>query len=135
MGAWSYGVFDDDTAYEFTADIHEGDAVRFFNESFTAALNADYVGIDEAHAVTVSAAYIDAILNGTHYGHDEQETFDTFVIANKNLPVGDLKPLAMQALEKVMGIQSELAEVWMDNALLYPKWKESLTALITRLET
>ena len=126
--------FDDDTAYDFTSDIQEGDAPAFFRQSFEAAVATDYIGIDEGHAVTVSAAYVDAILNGTPYRHDEQETFDAFVAANKNLPVNDLKAFAIKALQKVMGPQSELAELWMDNAALYPKWTESLVSLIKRLE-
>ena len=134
MGAWGYGVFDDDTAYDFTTDIQEGDAVHFFRESFQTALKADYIGIDEGHAVTVSAAYMDAILNGTTYRHDEQEAFEVFVARHKNLNVSDLKPLAISALRKVMGPQSELVDVWIDHAELYQKWRETLASLIKRLE-
>ena len=38
MGAWSFGIFDDDTAYEFTGEIIN-DAKSFFKASFELAIN------------------------------------------------------------------------------------------------
>ncbi len=34
MGAWDYGIFDDDTAYDFTDEI-KSNAKEFFKTSFS----------------------------------------------------------------------------------------------------
>lgn len=138
MGAWDYGIFDDDTAYDFTDEI-KTDAKAFFKTSFEEALAADYLEYDACHKVTVSAAYMDNLLNGTQYRTDSNDQTDegnvnTFSSLHKNLDVSNLKTLAIQALMKVLSDDSELNELWRDNEELYPKWRQNLEDLIKRLK-
>ncbi|MCP4138174.1 MAG: DUF4259 domain-containing protein [bacterium] len=137
MGAWDYGIFDDDTAYDFVDEI-KGDAKNFFKSSFEKAINADYLEYDDCHAVTVSAAYMDNLLHGTTYRTDSADETDEsnvnmFGALHKDLQVDDLKKIAAAALEKVMSDNSELKELWSDNDELFPKWKNNLELLIKRL--
>lgn len=137
MGAWDYGIFDDDTAYYFFDEITE-DAEVFFQSSFENALESDYLEYDECHAVTVSAAYMDHLLNGTLYRTDNEEEEDEsnvnlFGKLRPNLKVEHLKPLAVKALKKVISEDSELNELWSENEELYPKWKNNIEELIKRL--
>lgn len=136
MGAWDYGIFDDDTAYDYIYEIDSSDDPKeIFRNAFMHAINAAYLECDDCHAVTVSAAYLDSILNGTKPRVDEaDENFYPFIEKNKSLPVSDLKSDAVKALKKVIGEHSELNELWSDNEELYPKWKESIEAMISRLE-
>ncbi len=138
MGAWDYGIFDDDTAYDFDDEIME-DAKTFFRHSFETALEDDYLGYDEGIATLVSAAYMDNLLNGTQYRTDNQDNEDEsnvnmFGRLRGDLRVDDLKPLAVRALGKVIGENSELNELWSDNEELYPKWKGNIEELMTRLK-
>lgn len=138
MGAWSFGIFDDDTAYEFTGEI-KNDAKSFFKASFELAINSDYLEFTECHAVTVSAAYIDCILNGTKYRIDSEDEEDESNInlyksLNPDIEVEDLKELAIKALQKVISKNSELNELWEENEESYPKWKGNIEELINRLK-
>ena len=138
MGAWNYGIFDDDTAYDFTDEI-KSDAKEFFKSSFESAINSDYLEYDECHMVTVSAAYLDNSLNGTNYRTDSEEAKDEsnvnmFGELNTDLRLDDLKEIAIKALEIVISEKSELNELWSDNEELYPKWKSNLEELINRLK-
>ncbi|MCC9062891.1 DUF4259 domain-containing protein [Flavobacterium piscisymbiosum] len=138
MGAWDYGIFDDDTAYDFFDEIRE-DARTFFNSSFEKAINSDYLDYEDCHAVTVSAAYIDNFLNGTKFRNDNEDQEDEtnvnlFNSLNKELILNDLKIPAVRALEKVISDNSELNELWSDNEELYPKWKQNIEDLIKRLK-
>lgn len=137
MGAWNYGVFDDDTAYDFTDEIII-DAKLFFTHSFEKAISSDYLEYESCHAVTVSAAYLDNYLNGTSYRTNKDSADDFSNVNNfKKLydgsPLNDLKPLAVKALQVVISNKSELNEFWSDNKALYPKWKSNLEDLIKRL--
>lgn len=138
MGAWDFGIFDDDTAYEFTDEIIN-DAEGFFKSSFELAINCDYLEYTACHAVTVSAAYIDSILYGTKYRIDTEDEKDESNInlyksLNPNIKVEDLKELAIKALQKVISKNSELNELWEENEEYYPKWKENIEAIISRLK-
>jgi len=138
MGAWNYGIFDDDTAYDFTDEI-KSNAKEFFKSSFESAINSVYLEYDECHMVTVSSAYLDNSLNGTKYRTDSEEEKDEsnvnmFGELNKNLKLGDLKELAVKALKIVISEKSELNELWSENEELYPKWKSNLEDLINRLK-
>ncbi|KAF2079496.1 DUF4259 domain-containing protein [Flavobacterium sharifuzzamanii] len=137
MGAWDYGIFDDDTAYDFFDEITEN-AQTFFKSSFEKAINSEYVDYDDCHAVTVSGAFIDNLLNGTKYRNDNEDNEDEtnvnlFGSLNRDLKIDNLRPLAVSALEKIISDNSELNELWSENEELYPKWKQNIQDLINRL--
>lgn len=93
---------------------------------------------DDCHAVTVSAAYLDNLLNATQYRTDNENEDGTANVNNfKDLYKGnslkELKPLAVNALQVIISENSELNELWTDNEELYPKWKGNLQKLIERL--
>jgi hypothetical protein len=138
MGAWDYGIFDDDTAYEFTDEIKD-DPKEFFKSSFEHAIGQEYLDYDECHAVTVSAAYMDNLLNGTQFRTDSHEDTDEsnvnlFGTLHKDLDVADLKPLAVRALKRVLAENAELNELWSENEELYPKWKQGIIDVMERLQ-
>jgi hypothetical protein len=134
MGAWDYGFFDNDTALDWVAELEDSDNPKaFFKRAFSSALKSSYLDQDDAHAVTVSASYIDYILNGTNYGEDN-EIFVEFVNLHPKLKVDDLRGEAVKALQKVIGDQSELRELWAENKDDYPHWKSTIEDLIARLK-
>lgn len=136
MGAWDYGIFDDDTAYEFD-DAIKSDGIDFFKTSFEMALQG-YVDYTDGYAVLVSAAFMDNLLNGTDYRTDTDENdeanVNNFGKLNQGLSVDNLIPLAIKSLKAVIGKKSELNELWAENEELYPKWKTNIEELIKRLE-
>lgn len=133
MGAWDYGIFDDDAALDWVDELEDSDNPKaLFKRAFSRALKADYLDADDAHAVTVSAAFIDHILNGTHYGEDNETMID-FTARHPRLKVDDLRTDAVKALQRVLGTESELHELWADNVEDYPHWKSTLEDLMGRL--
>lgn len=134
MGAWGPGIFDDDAAYDFVEILEDtDDPIEVFTSSFETAIAADYLEYDDAHAATVSAAYIDAVLNGANYESEDEEALQRFKQERKDLPLQPLKPLAVKALQKVISAQSELNELWQENEELHPQWKQNIQSLIERL--
>ena len=64
MGAWNYGVFDDDTAYDALIDLKgSSDIIADMEQYFDEVIQAEYIGYDEAHYALVSAAVIDSVIN------------------------------------------------------------------------
>ncbi|KOS07194.1 hypothetical protein AM493_14960 [Flavobacterium akiainvivens] len=138
MGAWDYGIFDDDTAYEFEDEIKEN-PLAFFETSVKTAIKPGYLESTEAYAALISAAYIDNLLNGTVYRTDADDQEDEgnvnkFGQLHKTLNVSHIIAPAIKALKKITGKNSELNELWLENKELYPKWKETIESLSKRLE-
>jgi hypothetical protein len=136
MGAWNYGIFDDDTAYDWFDEI-KADAKGFFARTFTGAVDSDYVEYDQGLAVLVSAAYIDNLLFGTQWRNDNDDAVDEtnvnlFGKLHAALVVDDLRAPACAALQKVRSEQSELRALWADSEL-FAKWDQQIVDLIARL--
>ncbi|MFD0338412.1 DUF4259 domain-containing protein [Streptomyces sp. NPDC127117] len=113
MGTWDTGHFDNDTAADFSGridDTPEAGREAVIREALEAAIApTDYLDSDEAVIAVASAALVASQCPGgepvtTAYGPD------------KPLPVlaTDLRPLAVKALDAVLGEDSELRELWDD---------------------
>lgn len=133
MGAWSYAVFDDDTAYDALDDLMASseimdDMERYFDE----VIQAEYVGYDEGHYALVSAAVMDSAINDTPHRCDE----DTYFEWTKSLKSLDLTPLrqkAVKAIDAVISNHSELKELWEENEELYHSWRKDKVSIQDRL--
>lgn len=133
MGAWGYGVFDDDTAYDALEDLKASseiiaDLERYFDE----VIQAEYVGYDEGQYALVSAAVIDSIVNDIPYRCDEEDYFE-WTRTLKNLDLTPLKQKAIKAINAVISDGSELKDLWGENKQLYNLWREDKIALQKRL--
>jgi hypothetical protein len=134
MGAWGIGVFDDDSALDFLGELTEAkDPLSLMNHSFASAAASKYLEYDSAHSVLVSAAAIDALLNGTQH-RDDLEDLDSWLQRNRNLNVASLKPLAVAGIRRVLSEGSELQELWSENAKDYPTWRAGLESIAARLD-
>ncbi len=58
---------------------------------------------------------------------------DSFPERNPNIDLSDLKEKAVIALEKLLGEDSELNELWRENEEDYPFWRQGIEQLIERL--
>lgn len=134
MGAWNYGVFDDDTAYDALEDLMiSQDIVKDMERYFDDVIASKYIEYDDGQYAIVSAAIIDTILNGTEQRCDDVE-YIFWLESIKNLNVSPLKQKAVKALEAVLSDHSELKELWEDNEELYSSWREDKLSIIKRLQ-
>jgi hypothetical protein len=133
MGAWGIGILQDDSAADFLEELCEAeDPLSLMKGAFVSASAAKYLEYDPAHQVLVSAAALDALLNGTHYGSGEE--LDAWVKRNRGLNVGALKGPAVAAVRRVLAGGSELNELWLENAKDYPTWRAGVELIAGRLE-
>ena len=98
MGAWNYGVFDDDTAYDALIDLKSSsDIIADMERYFDEVIQAEYIGYDEAHYALVSAAVIDSVINGFVYRCDEEDYFE-WTSSQKCFDFSPLKQKAVTAI-------------------------------------
>lgn len=134
MGAWNYGVFDDDTSYDALEDLMVSkDIMKDMEQYFDDVITNEYIEYDDGQYAIVSAAIIDTILNGTEQRCDD-DSYIRWMESIKVLDVQPLKSKAVRALEAVLSDQSELKALWEDNEELYSSWREDKLSIIKRLQ-
>jgi len=134
MGAWGVGIFDDDIAMDFLAELRGSKSpVKLMKGVFEDASDAEYLEYDSGQSIIVSAAVIDTILNGTRYATDLEDLY-TIAAAHKAPDVAPLKAIAGAAVRRVLSEGSELRELWEENGDDYPTWRANLESLASRLE-
>lgn len=138
MGAWGHGYFEDDAALDFMADVEDADHPKeIIREALVIAIDADYLETDEGNAIIIAAAYIDRQLNGTTFSEANREEpleVDTFPDRHPSIDFSDLRGKAVQALQRLLGEDSELKELWEENEEDYPAWRQGVEQLIQRLD-
>ncbi|MEV5971049.1 DUF4259 domain-containing protein [Streptomyces sp. NPDC051921] len=112
MGTWDIGPFDNDAAADFTYAVDEAQGDRKAEVLLAAfrevtETGEDFLDSDFAAKAVAAAALVAAQCPGgdpvtTSYGPDE---------AVPPLPV-ELRPAAVAALDRVLGPDSELLELW-----------------------
>lgn len=133
MGAWNYGVFDDDIAYDALDDLRESlEIITDMEKYFDVVIEAEYVEYDEGCYALVSAAVIDSVFNEKQYRCDDEDYFE-WVKALKSFDFTPLKQKAIAAIDAVLSDSSEIKELWEENKELYSEWREDKISIRERL--
>ncbi len=131
MGTWDIGPFENDMAADFANTLDETAKDKregLVRTTLTRTIQTlDYLESPEGEEAVAAAALIAAQCPGgepisTSYGPDEA------------LPVfaHNLRPLAVEALDRVVAEASELADLW-DETADGPKWRQSISRIRTAL--
>ena len=133
MGAWNYGVFDDDIAYDALDDLRESlEIITDMEKYLDAVIGAEYVEYDEGCYALVSAAVIDSVFNEKQYRCDDEDYFE-WVKTLKSFDFTPLKQKAIAAIDAVLSDSSEIKELWEENKELYSAWREDKISIRERL--
>lgn len=133
MGAWNYGVFDDDIAYDALDDLRESlEIITDMEKYFDVVIEAKYVEYDEGCYALVSAAVIDSVFNEKQYRCDDEDYFE-WVKTLKSFDFTPLKQKAIAAIDAVLSDSSEIKELWEENKELYSEWREDKISIRERL--
>ncbi len=127
MGAWGYLPFENGDALDLLDELEGGgaDVIR----GALAKANDGYVEAPEG-SVAIAAADITAACQGNPSGDLPENVADWLTAHGAELTAEDVE-LALEAVGRVAGEESELAELWDDAD--EPEWWESLDDLSERL--
>ncbi|MDF2050261.1 MULTISPECIES: DUF4259 domain-containing protein [unclassified Arthrobacter] len=127
MGAWGYMPFENDDALGWLDELEAGGAkvVR----AALAKVDDGYVEAQEGN-IAIAAADIIAACQGNASGDLPENVADWVTAHGAALTAEDVE-LALEAVGRVAGEESELAELWDDAD--EPEWRESLEDLSERL--
>lgn len=131
MGAWGAGPFDNDSAGDFVAEMtHREDSNEGVVEALQRVLDSeDYLEVDDGGAAIAAAELVAAAL-----GRGITMPKYTVLLVERLRPRADagLARLAARAVERVLGEESEVRELWEENG---PdnEWRPFMASLQERL--
>jgi len=136
MGTWDVGSFDNDDAADWAYELEDCGDLSVIENAIAGVLDPgdDYVEAPVA-AEAIAAIEVLARLQG-NWGERSAytETVDAWV-ERERLPVpAALAKQAVQALDRIVGEQSELRELWAESEE-FDAWMASVAELRSRVRT
>ena len=131
MGAWGAGTFDNDDAADWAYELMGAADLTPAREALAATMDSDdWLEIPEGARAVAAAAAVAASFDGDVRGLPE-EVAEWLEYHPDASTLADAR-LAIDALERVASVDSELREVWLE-AANGPAWIDEIARLAYRL--
>jgi hypothetical protein len=133
MGAWGFDSFDNDTACDWTAELEEAEDLAPVHEALDGVIenDEDYLDSDDA-CNAIAACEVLARLKGNWGKRDAySEDVDRWVEAHPIAPDAEVIAKANTALDRILGEDSELRELWEETD--FDAWKQCMDDLRRRV--
>lgn len=130
MGAWGVDVYDNDDAADWAAELEDQGAAAIA-AALGAALGDGYLDRDIGARAIAAADVLgrlrtgDVVITNT-YGPAE------WILTSTASPSADLLRLAERAVDRAVGADSELAELWRETDD-FAAWRSSVNTVVGRL--
>jgi hypothetical protein len=134
MGAWGTGVFENDDAADFVAEVLGGTSLSPIETAIDRVLKVEQEYLeapDAAQALAAAAILARFKHSGVQSGTGAPE-LNEWVVGIKLLPSQDLLEKARQSIKRVLTEPSELLELWSESGE-FDDWKASTESLAAQL--
>ena len=132
MGAWGIGIFDNDDALDWMSELTNADGSDVLSNAIDAVTNArDYLEAPEG-ARLLCACEVIVALDGQPTTNLPDEVRQ-WVKSHETLDITALIPIALRAIDRVLGEGSELNQLWQENEGEYLIWRETVLSTKGRL--
>ena len=132
MGTWSGGIFDSDEAMDWLVEFQAVGGIICLATTLEAESDGDYLEASQG-VRALCAAEVIAALRG-QAAPDLPKAIHDWTNSHTGLDVSYLLPLALVWLDRICGDDSELNELWRENAEYHLLWRSSVSALKKRLQ-
>jgi hypothetical protein len=134
MGAWGSGVFENDEACDFAANVAEGEDLRALDDALDRVLAAEGKYLEAPDAVEgLAAADIVARLKGSPGVRSSYTaTIDAWVARLKLAPSEELIDKSRRCIARILSEPSELMELWQESKD-FEAWKRAVEDVSRRL--
>lgn len=132
MGAWGIRVFDNDDAADWISELESANDSDVLSEAIDAAMNAgDYLEAPEGSRLLCACEVIAAL--GGQPSTDLPDEVRQWVDNHKTLDASALILIALQAIDRVLGDNSELDQLWKEDENGYSVWRETVLSVKSRM--
>lgn len=133
MGAWGIGAFENDDAMDWVWGLDGDNADEVLAETLqnvARASPAAYLDLQDGANAVAAATIVAAAVEGGADGLPNEAT--DYLGRRTGKPDAELRRIAIAALDRATGGDSEVAELW-DETDDGPEWRQSIAALRERL--
>ncbi|MEL7536209.1 MAG: DUF4259 domain-containing protein [Pseudomonadota bacterium] len=131
MGAWGVGHFENDDAQDWAEDLNQADSLDAVEEAIEAVeAGGDYLEAPDACVGLAAAEVVAATLGNP--ADDLPDPIATAVARLEDPADEDLVARARAAVERVIGEDSELRELW-EESDDFDAWESTIQDLLARL--
>jgi hypothetical protein len=134
MGAWGHLPFDNDTTNDWAYGLEDVDDLSLIEAAFTALeeMGSDYLDQDIACDALGACEVLARLLGRPGYSNAYTEKVDQWVAAHKIKPSAALLTQASAAIDRILGEDSELRELW-EQGDEADAWRAAITDLRERV--
>lgn len=132
MGAWDVGIYDNDDAADWSAELADR-GLMAVEDALDAALDAGYIEAPEGACALAAADVIARLVSGRGDDSAYCESVVTWVAAHPEAPPPALVAKAARAVDRIGGEDSELAELWSETGADSAQWRLTLEGVQQRL--
>lgn len=132
MGAWGIGIFDNDDAADWVSELANANGSSVLREAIDAVMNAgDYLEAPEGSCLLCACEVIAAL--GGQPSTDLPDEVRQWVDNHKTLDTSMLIPILLRAIDRVLGENSELDQLWKEDENGYSVWRETVLSVKSRI--
>ncbi len=128
MGAWGHEPFDNDTAMDWSYDLEESSDLSVLTRSLQPA--PGYLEADQGTELVAAAAVVAGAL---HPVVRLPENIQNWLQRHATLEFASLKVPARAGIDRVLGADSELRELWEESEENFSAWQDCLQKLTVAL--
>jgi Domain of unknown function (DUF4259) len=133
MGAWAEDTFGNDTACDWIGTFLNNPCLPAVKSAVEAVFEADdYLDSDEACNCLAACEVIARLQGKWGVRNAYSEELDKWIEANPTSVPNDIKAAAAAAIERILGEDSELPELW-DDGGRNEKWHRAIDDLRERI--
>lgn len=135
MGAWGFGIFDNDAAVDWAYGLEHG-GIAYVAAALQAAVDSgDFLDSDEGAEALAAAETVARLRGGAWEESPYSAAVEEWVRSQSGEVPVDLAGLAAGAVRRVLSSGSELADVWTEaGELESAEWRRVLDDLVGRLD-
>ena len=134
MGCWAIGSFGNDSAADWLADLTERSDLSLVRETIARVVAADgYLDSPDATDVLAAVEVVAAALGRPTADAENETELMEWIARVKLSPDAKLVADAQLAIDRVLGPESELRELWEDTED-FSAWQAEVTGLRSRLQ-
>ncbi len=137
MGTWGPGIFDNDKAADWVFDVAKSTDMSLVESTIGKVLTAADEYLNASIAIEALAA-IEVVARLKGKGGDKNahtEPVDKWVDANKFDVSSSLLNSCKNAIDRIMGNNSELIDNWQNEKEYYEQWKQEVADLKKRISS
>jgi Domain of unknown function (DUF4259) len=132
MGAWGSGIYENDDAADWVVELADSD-IDYVVSALTDAVDAEYLEVEGGSHALAAADVVARLRSGIGDSASESDEVAAWVTTHAGAPGASLVDLALRAVAKVRGEDSELQELWAENEEGGGPWLATLADLDQRL--